>query len=627
MHPTLSLDNLAHLSPSDRTVATSAAKGSLDALRDVVALISTDFPRPGLLAPVFFANLDPLEITSADRMQELMFAVDSPISRAIISLEALSARNMGGGGPVLANEASADVWPRAWKWLKILARYHDDLVHVNPLSDVDAYSIYCAIILRLRDHKETKDLIYAADGPRAVITRAWTIFLANRSGPEVHDLIVGACRFILEDTISPTNITEIMQGAGSTDADLAKLFVEHLKFAIPGPDYPASSETLLLLGGVIRLLKSINYRDKAWTSALLSQGIVTALVVVMLCLTVPTVAGTDEMLEDCFFILARILAFTPRHQYLVEALKAGLLHAIVLSRCTAVGVECFLSLVLPRSTVYYSVLRQLDNELGKVEDIAETSRFRASKIFERWTKFVDVAEARLELMRRYDAGQWLSGTDCANVDCDKLMSGAERKQCSGCGTSSYCSVECQKLDWKVGGHRTMCMRLRPFLLSDPEIVGTRDRSFMWALAHHDYLTNKANLYVTRISVMNKYPGKPLFSVLDYTNGAVSIGVRLFSALGPVAPSFQVIWDENVARAARSGGRIHLLVLLVPEGENVRYRLLTMRAKTSTIQDGMEEIAKSLPVGLEDLDNSPYRAELARKVTALLKQDGCDANVT
>lgn len=45
---------------------------------------------------------------------------------------------------------------------------------------------------------------------------------------------------------------------------------------------------------------------------------------------------------------------------------------------------------------------------------------------------------------------------CAN--CSKSNSSTERHICSGCGSKTYCSVECQKIHWK-SGHKNECAEL------------------------------------------------------------------------------------------------------------------------------------------------------------------------
>jgi len=51
---------------------------------------------------------------------------------------------------------------------------------------------------------------------------------------------------------------------------------------------------------------------------------------------------------------------------------------------------------------------------------------------------------------------WMDGEDMSKVcrSCFKLQSS---KMCSACNRACYCSVECQKRDWKV--HKTMCCKV------------------------------------------------------------------------------------------------------------------------------------------------------------------------
>ncbi|KAJ7026839.1 hypothetical protein C8F04DRAFT_101331 [Mycena alexandri] len=623
MHPSLGLQNILQLAPAERILATSAVHGSGVALLETFDLIvDPEFRLQELLAPVFFVNLHPSGIPQ--QLSDIQPDIDSPIARAVVSLRSLPIRSAADGSAIFAQEALPDVWPRVWKWIQFLDKHGDRLA----ISNVESYSLYCEAISTLQMHADTKKLIYDTPGVHVVMARAWATFVGKHCTPEQASY-VGLCRFLLEDTPSFTTIEEFVQGAGGSQPDLARLMVAHLKLFIPRHDFPISNETLTLIRPVVQLFKAINSTVDLWNSELFSQGIVRALVFIMRSLTLPSSADDkEEVADDCFIILIRLLILTRQHKHIADAVQFGLLHAIALSPTATVSVKCLLTLVLPRATAYYSVLQQVRKGLEEVEDITRGSDFWASDKFEFWTKFMEVVEHRLEVLRRYEQGDWLSGRHCDNLDCGKRMRTAEQSRCSGCGTSYYCSKECQASDWQKGGHRKVCTRLKALLLNDPETVTARDRSFMWALAHFDYLTNKPALYVERISVMNNYPGEVVFSVLDYTSGAVEPGVRILKALPPseVTPSFRALWDEGVVRAARSGGRIHLVILRMPEGHACRNRLLNMQSDTSAINDGLEAIARSIPPKLGSLD-SKYSAVVGPKIQALLREDGCSANVT
>ncbi|KAJ7758625.1 hypothetical protein B0H16DRAFT_1535119 [Mycena metata] len=624
MHPSLSLENVLQLAPTERILAISAVHGSGLALLEIFDLVSDpEFRLQELLAPVFFANLDPSGIPRQLSDIHPDVDIDSPIARAVASLRSLPIHSAVDGSVIFAEEALPDMWPRVWRWIRWLDKHGGRLA----LSSLDSYSLYCEVISTLHTHTDTRKLIYDTPGVRVVMARAWATFVGKRCTPERAGY-VGLCRFLLEDTPSYDTIQELVQGAGGSQPDLAKLMVAHLKLFIPRHDVPISNETSTLIRPVVQLFKTINSTVEEWNSELFSQGLVRALVFIMRSSALPSSGeDNDAMVDDCFIILIRLLMLTRQHKHIADALEAGLLHAIVLSPPTAtLSVQCLLTLVLPLATAYYSVLHKIRTGLEEVKDITRSSDFWASDKYKFWTQFMEVVEHRLEVLRRYEQGDWLSGRHCDNLDCGKRMRTAEQSRCSGCGTSYYCSKECQTRDWQEGGHRKVCARLKILLLDDPETVSARDRSFMWALAHFDYLTNKPSLYVKRISAMNKYPGEVVFSVLDYTSGAVEPGVRVLKALPPseVTPAFQALWEEGVARAARSGGRIHLVLLRIPEGRACRSRLLNMQSDTSAINDGLEAIARSIP-NLDTLD-SKHSALIGPKIQALLRQDGCNANV-
>ena len=36
----------------------------------------------------------------------------------------------------------------------------------------------------------------------------------------------------------------------------------------------------------------------------------------------------------------------------------------------------------------------------------------------------------------------------------------DARPCKGCGTTSYCSTDCQRIDWRDRGHRKACKKIR-----------------------------------------------------------------------------------------------------------------------------------------------------------------------
>ncbi|KAH8067427.1 hypothetical protein JL721_7538 [Aureococcus anophagefferens] len=36
----------------------------------------------------------------------------------------------------------------------------------------------------------------------------------------------------------------------------------------------------------------------------------------------------------------------------------------------------------------------------------------------------------------------------------------DARPCKGCGTTTYCSTDCQRIDWRDRGHRKACKKIR-----------------------------------------------------------------------------------------------------------------------------------------------------------------------
>lgn len=54
----------------------------------------------------------------------------------------------------------------------------------------------------------------------------------------------------------------------------------------------------------------------------------------------------------------------------------------------------------------------------------------------------------------------LNDTLCMNINC--MKTGTSMMRCSACKNTFYCSVACQKTDWKRGRHKFKCARSKNF---------------------------------------------------------------------------------------------------------------------------------------------------------------------
>ncbi|KAJ7667240.1 hypothetical protein B0H17DRAFT_1142826 [Mycena rosella] len=169
----------------------------------------------------------------------------------------------------LPEEASLDIWTRAWKWIHWLDTYRD----LVPAARVkETYALYMALILDLQTHGETKALIDTTPGVRLIVTRAWVLFLElDNCVADIgfHDV----CCFIIQDLKAslPAHLEEVIEGAGGSVVDLALVNSGH------------SQVTAFFLVGVIGILDQTAYHD-GLKNALLSAGVRPSFPAVLTCM-------------------------------------------------------------------------------------------------------------------------------------------------------------------------------------------------------------------------------------------------------------------------------------------------------------------------------------------------------
>ncbi|KAF7342254.1 hypothetical protein MVEN_01813500 [Mycena venus] len=72
----------------------------------------------------------------------------------------------------------------------------------------------------------------------------------------------------------------------------------------------------------------------------------------------------------------------------------------------------------------------------------------------------------------------------------------------------------------------------------------------------------------------------------------------------------------VARAARDGGRLDLVVVLMADGERISRRMVAVRSPTSTLYDGLSQIAARISTGA---DLAVLTPQIREDVSSLLRE--------
>ncbi|KZV74938.1 hypothetical protein PENSPDRAFT_749031 [Peniophora sp. CONT] len=100
--------------------------------------------------------------------------------------------------------------------------------------------------------------------------------------------------------------------------------------------------------------------------------------------------------------------------------------------------------------------------LRQLQTVCQTPRVNAglSRLLTLWSNFGRVLGLDAEKERiRHEREARLH---CSWVDCQYHLENvpATLLTCKGCGDARYCGRDCQKLDWKHGGHKQACRRLK-----------------------------------------------------------------------------------------------------------------------------------------------------------------------
>ncbi|KAF7342252.1 MYND-type domain-containing protein [Mycena venus] len=625
MHPELRLANLAELPIRYRRYASAAANGSLPDLWKLAALNAKNPCRErGLFLPIFYCNLDPAQIPSPSQLDsETAIDPNSSIARAIMSLDGIA--DLRQHGYPWEDATAAELWPRIWSWIYFLNLYVETAAPFIPLSSEETWEIYMKLIIDFQGNPATTSLVSETPGVRAVVAQAWAGYLNEERNVDEPG-VIKAVQFINRDTRSahPPNLQEYIEGAGGLGR-FASWVVYHIDRALRRQHgYPVSNTTVFLLKGLLRLLVESDDGQGNFATALLSRGIIGTITFVLCSFESSMLEGADDVRSRCFTILTRRFDLSPSYPSVAESLKSNLVHVITTCAQNDLGMDDFLRTllqrILPRSLISHTVLSALDRAVDEDTDLLfpQPDSFRDPELLQLWDRFNKTALRNVRLFQAYNKGASTSVFGCDSTKCEQIRRKNEFKRCSSCRAVYYCSTACQAVDWYEDGHRDVCSHLRNLRLAEPENLSARERSFLYVLVHYNHQNIFRRSCMHKIAFMYQNPGEQFYLLFDYTQGFDGPQVLPIGSPPDPNPSeaSAAQWADQVARAARSGGRLDLVVVLVADGERVSRRMVPVRSPTSALHDGLSQIAARIPPGA---DLAVLTPQVREDVTSLLRE--------
>ncbi|KAK7048995.1 MYND-type domain-containing protein [Favolaschia claudopus] len=643
MHDILHGRNIFKLPDHIRASHLSAAEGSLENLHLVSEAIvnrSTKFrsqPSALHLLPVFYKHVDPSLIPAQDEIDAIISSRTRlhSLDAAIISLKSLSFFTEL---PVfsLATETCPYLWARIWPWLKFFHTFWEYLPGLDPTKEDEAIACHCFLIARLRTHPKVQEISSEQPGLHCMLAQGWTkLVLDTNSTPK---LLLAQTSTLLPALINGFTLPEVFEeavdGARGSIKRLASAVLKQMSIIMTSAIKDEAIVTCIV-SALHLLTPPRSPRRTEWVSILLHGGIIPCIVSLLRTLvgtpftTIAFKEYVDHAAKEGFNNLRYYMTIPPGYPWIVEALQAGLLRDLVsytISGAAYPGPDYIADLIgpnLPPGSLsdesYMSGLLPLS--LDEAKTLANDPRFRKSPTFAAWQNLLESTKSRMEVVDGWESAGKPSFLACHSMTCGKIERKSRFKCCSGCQSANYCSAECQSADW-ANGHREICNALCHDRASQPELVNTRDRSFMRALLHHDYQRYLLDVPLREIRFMRDSPGQEYVVIFDYTQAGGRVHVKVdsksayFEGAGVLGAELRV----QLQRFTRSGGRMAMHFMHLVEGMKNKGRLIPLRAARSDLHDGLVEIAKSSPFGRrtrEETLHDEHRVEaLIRKTSQL-----------
>ncbi|KAJ7663450.1 hypothetical protein B0H17DRAFT_309869 [Mycena rosella] len=126
---------------------------------------------------------------------------------------------------------------------------------------------------------------------------------------------------------------------------------------------------------------------------------------------------------------------------------------------------------------------------------------------------------------------------------------------------------------------------------------TRDRWFLRALLHHDYLDLRKDVLTAQTCFLVTHPHVNFYTTFDYSEGAVKMAVTDVPTDGIGAdyhgPEWVARWEDQVQRAFRSEGRVEVHTMAILVGITSHSLIAPLRANSLAMYDGITDLAETV----------------------------------
>ncbi|KAI0041657.1 hypothetical protein FA95DRAFT_1565164 [Auriscalpium vulgare] len=409
-------------------------------------------------------------------------------------------------------EPVAIAWNEMFKWMVFLYELcrAEDPQHLMLMVIMNIVHKACV-------RQEMKRQVSETPGIVALTVSIW---MNEQLAPEVPSSMVTLNLVELLGSLPLSAVGEVIASVGGKASDLADRLVRCLRLAVK--KRALSAEHLLLY---LKLVHHLGAPLSPERAAFLDPGVlraVTKTLVRMSALKIGHDSQVRSALDLGFALVFSFIETGTAIERVRQCIHDGILEAIVnsaphLDDLPSEPIEWVLIVdIIPRYIVFRSVLEAVCKSLATLQDaehrdkIARSSR---SSVKEAWDGLCVLVDSQQKLKSVVESE--LSAMDAECDTCNQLGPKHQFRQCAGCHSAVYCSMQCQKSAWATT-HKTSCgLRKRP-----TSGLSRRDAHYLHALAiHHAKQIAPRLLAQAAAELVPDGPLHSFFFALDYTDGS------------------------------------------------------------------------------------------------------------
>ncbi|KDQ55392.1 hypothetical protein JAAARDRAFT_195775 [Jaapia argillacea MUCL 33604] len=479
----------------------------------------------------------------------------------------------------------------------------------NDKAKRDSIDVVTSALCAIARHPRIRPVMMGTPGLLEQATKLWILEDLQGLPPSSEIVPLGSALLDALLTLSPPLILDtIIRAGGAGKANVvAKIAITRLQIAAK-----AGVVKGIRIAMFADVLNEFSYNaDHPLRHALLTSGVVTTVTKALVTVSSAIISNpNDRTLLDAtvslFGYLRNTLESGDGCTWITQSLNAGLLRAFfatvsssaleMLEKEDREMIFSVLGDVLSRYLVYYSVIRAVENGLGKVDGL-ERGKGLGGEKGRVWETFLGLAKETIAIAMVWD-GNKEKGRTCDNVKCNKVDVKNNFRKCSACQVTLYCSEECQVLAWKEGDHRTVC-KLKQREQTDGKLtkIESTDKKFL----HHLSLTHAQHSLAHLLSLAStQFASLPLTSLaicIDYTSLPPKFSLKALSAYNEKNEERETTGSETMEERnarmierVRENGEKHTLVESVLCGGRGRVMLLTVTSGNVLV------LGKSGPLG-------------------------------